>query len=453
MNLLECRQLSCRFGGTVALNKVDLAVRHGESVGIIGQNGAGKTTLLNAVCGLVPSGGTIRLSGVDVSHWPFARRARNGLIRSFEDSAIWQHLSVADNVAIGALGLSLATARRSAERWLEVFGLLSRAADAAESLSLGERKKVDLARILLRKETVTNPPLVVLDEPTRGLDDDTKTEFQELVREHLIGQCGVLVVEHDLTVASRLCSRLVHLRAGSVVDGPDLARQSDKVEANTSGTCPLDSKNVIRMEGVYAGYGSVEVLRGVSLALADGEAIQLKGLNGSGKSTLLRVLVGSLKPSHGCVDLFGHNVNGDSNRVAEGLGYAPQGGRLIRDLSVETHVQIACQIALSANRKAWFDRRFCEMFPEVRGLGPSRAGDLSSGQRSLVSLWVALATEPRILLADEPGAGLASDLRQRLYDFLRTEWIGSGRSLIFVEHGAPQPWARQVLMERGAIKE
>ena len=161
---------------------------------------------------------------------------------------------------------------------------------------------------------------------------------------------------------------------------------------------------------------------------------------------MLRVLVGTVKPTSGLVELFGRLADESHSRVRLGLGYAPQGGRLIKALAVRTHIRMAQEAAF---RPGELSTLFLRAFPEAETLLPRRAGDLSSGQRSLVALWTAIATEPRVLLVDEPGAGLAPDLRRRVYDFLRSEYLNHGRSLLFVEHGPPLPWARSVQLKHG----
>jgi ribose transport system ATP-binding protein len=458
MNLLHCRNLRCSFGGAVVLDDLDLTVGSGEAVGIIGENGAGKTTLINAICGLAPiSAGSIFLNGCDVSSWSFEERSRAGIVRSFEDAAVWKGLPVLDNVAAGAIEHPLEEARESASRWLKLLELSQHEHDFAENLSLGERRKVELARILLRRESLDCPALVILDEPTRGLDDNAREGFLNLIEEHLRGRCSLLIVEHSREVISRLCSRAVVLRAGVLADAPsesDGPRDSDSKDSIHSASDSCKGSLAIRVDNLHASYGSIKILNGVSLTLAAGEAMHLNGRNGSGKSSLLRAVVGSksITPTSGTIELFGTAADNHPNRVAAGLGYAPQGGRLISNLSVDTHLKLARNLAVSAGRKADMADQFERAFPEVSHLGPKAAGDLSSGQRSLVALWTALATEPKTLIADEPGAGLSEELRERVYGFLRKDWLISERSLLFVEHGSSHPWARAVLIDRGVVR-
>jgi len=200
MSILRCSKLTCRFNGTLALDAVDLEIAERQCVSVVGHNGAGKTTLLNAICGLIrPQAGSVQIKGVDVSNWPFPRRAALGLIRSFEDAGLWRRLSVLDNVALGAYGVPLEEARRLAARRLAELGLAQCEREQADSLSLGLRRRMELAKILVRKQIVGEFAILILDEPMRGLDAATKETMSDLLREqhglvplelHLLHQCG-----------------------------------------------------------------------------------------------------------------------------------------------------------------------------------------------------------------------------------------------------------------------
>jgi ABC-type multidrug transport system ATPase subunit len=449
VNTLDCSDVTCRFNGTLALDHVDITVGRGELVGLIGQNGAGKTTLLNAISGIVsPQKGRVRLNGVDVTRRSFRQRAAAGLVRSFEDTGIWKGLPVVDNVSLGGYGQPLEEARRLATRVLASVGLSDYLHEAAGTLSIGLRRRMELAKILLRKEVTGASALIVLDEPMRGLDESAKTVMVDLLREHLVGHCAILMVEHDREVAEKLSSRLIYLQNGRVSLLPATETVDPSGGADSERTQVDQSAPSVQLRNVHAGYSTEDVLKGVDLSVGRNEAVQIVGPNGAGKSTLLRVLVGGVEPRRGTIEVLGKNVGPTDSRLQLGIGYAPQGGRLVRYLPVRTHIELA-QKAATGRVNLNLQRRFHEMFPEAKVLMPLRCGELSSGQRSLVALWTAIATEPVVLVADEPGAGLAPDLRRRIYDFLRSEYLNDGRSLLVVEHGTRLPWARPVSLLHG----
>jgi ABC-type branched-subunit amino acid transport system ATPase component len=446
--ILECRNLSVAFGAVRALADVSIDLREKECLGVIGSNGAGKTTLLNVICGTVtPSGGRVILNDVDVTNWSVERRAQAGVIRTFEDCGFWNRVSVVDNVALGAYGLGkpLAAAREAALRHLRTLHLEHAAVRDAESLSLGEKRRMELARALFRYEALGDRSLLILDEPTRGLDHEGKRALAGLLRRHVIGRCSALMVEHDVQLAQELCPRLVNLKAGRIDPLPTRTPPSDCMAEMTA----AGERTALEATSIRAGYGHEDVLRDISFTLRYGEAVQLRGTNGSGKSTLLKVVVGTLRQSAGRIALDSRDLAAHDNRIACGIGYAPQAGRLIRGLSVAAHLELARAAGRRNGDTPPADQHFARIFPEMTELLLSSAGTLSSGQRSLVALWTALATGPKVLLADEPAAGLSPEMRRRIYEFLRTEWLRPDRALLFVEHGPVVPWARGVTLERG----
>lgn len=229
--LLDARGVTVAFGGLVAVDDVSLTVRQGEIVGIVGPNGAGKTTLFNALTGaqrLVR--GTVRFAGKDVTTASAQQRARLGMARTFQHLAVVPSLSVEQNVAVGAAArrrggiLSAATAApwtRRADRALAgdvaaacaVVGLDGRLDRPAATLPFGDRRRVEVARAI-----VARPRLLVLDEPSSGMDPAETAELAVLVA-RLRDDLGVTVVlvEHDLSFVRALTERLVVLDFGRVI--------------------------------------------------------------------------------------------------------------------------------------------------------------------------------------------------------------------------------------------
>jgi ABC-type branched-subunit amino acid transport system ATPase component len=224
--VLLSRGLTVQFGGTVAVDALTLEVRTGEIVGLIGPNGAGKTTTLNACAGAVrPASGGVELMGVDVTHWSVARRARHGLGRTFQRFALCDAMSVQENVALGvearASGGSpwrcfVATRRQRVEMTeradaaLDTCGIEHLAQRRVGSLSTGERRLVELARVVSG-----GFDLLLLDEPSSGLDPTETEGFAQIVRRLVAGgDKSVLLVEHDMTLVREVCEYLYVLDFG-----------------------------------------------------------------------------------------------------------------------------------------------------------------------------------------------------------------------------------------------
>ncbi|MEI7785284.1 MAG: ABC transporter ATP-binding protein, partial [Betaproteobacteria bacterium] len=215
-----------RFGGLVAVNDVSFEVKAGEIVGLIGPNGAGKSTMFNLLTGTLPmTAGRVEFLGQDVTHLPQVAIARLGLGRTFQHVKLRPHMSLLDNVALGAhararagvlrAGLRLDRAEEAqvfAEAWrqLERIGLAERAHEQAGSLPLGTQRILEIARAL-----AADPLLLVLDEPAAGLRRKEKQELGELLRRLREEGVTILIVEHDMDFVMKLVDRLVVMNFGS----------------------------------------------------------------------------------------------------------------------------------------------------------------------------------------------------------------------------------------------
>ena len=261
-NLLEIRGLTRRFGGLTAVNAVDLDVAEGELVSIIGPNGAGKTTLFNLVTDLDdPDEGTVKLAGEDVTQLSADKLAGLGLARTFQHGRVFANLSVLDNVLVGAhvrfrkvrpawpgplalleplaeLTLALvrpgsvkaeeAAMRAEAMKILERFGdrLVPRKDNPAYSLSYANRRRVEIARAL-----ALGPRLLLLDEPTAGMNQTETAEMQALVAGLKKSGLTILLIEHKLDMVMQLSDRVIVMDEGSVIASgrPTEVRNDPKV--------------------------------------------------------------------------------------------------------------------------------------------------------------------------------------------------------------------------------
>ena len=216
--LLSVRGVSKRFGGLLAVNDVSFDMMPGELVSIIGPNGAGKTTLFNLLTGqLAPSAGQVLLDGRDISRLSPNRRAGLGLGRTFQISQTLTSLTVIENVMVGAFlhhrGLRRAAGR--AEEVLHLVGLHARAGVRAGTLTLSERRRLEVARAL-----ALEPRIVLLDEVMAGLNPTEVGEVVALV-EGLHGEGHTfLVIEHNLKVVRRFSRRVIVIERGAkLVEG------------------------------------------------------------------------------------------------------------------------------------------------------------------------------------------------------------------------------------------
>ncbi|OYX88645.1 MAG: ABC transporter ATP-binding protein [Rhizobiales bacterium 17-65-6] len=212
--LLQVSDISKRFGGLRALSGVSLTVAAGEIVGLIGPNGAGKTTLFSTLVGLHrPDSGSIRLNGKDLVGLKPHRIAAAGMVKTFQNVALFLDFSVLDNVLTGGLlHLSVTEARDLARRCLEQVGIAGIADKLARDLSFPERARVEVARALC-----TQPKVLLLDEAMAALNHVEMDAFIALLRQLRGEGLTLVIVEHHMRAIMSLCDRIVVLNFGQLI--------------------------------------------------------------------------------------------------------------------------------------------------------------------------------------------------------------------------------------------
>lgn len=229
---LQSRGIGKTYGGVVALDGVDLTVRPGEIVGLIGPNGSGKTTLLGCIAGThQPTSGTVEIDGVAATGSASNTMARLGIGRTFQTLRPFGRMSALDNVAVAVASAGTVRGGRSrvaaARALLDTFGIAGFADREARTLAYGQQRRLEIARAM-----ALNPRYLLLDEPAAGLNDeesdDLLSTLEGVRRKHGL---GILIVDHDLRLIMRLCDRIVVLNKGNVIaDGsPEAIRGNDAV--------------------------------------------------------------------------------------------------------------------------------------------------------------------------------------------------------------------------------
>ena len=257
--MLETSGLTKEFRGFVAVNAVDLHVEQGTVHALIGPNGAGKTTCFNLLTKfLQPTRGTIRFNGQDITGLKPAQVARLGLVRSFQISAVFPHLTALENVR-----LALQRARGNSYDWwrsdtvlrpldaaaislLDDVGLTGFEETTAALLSYGRKRALEIATTL-----ALSPAMLLLDEPTAGMTHEDVDRIVALIRRVRAGRT-VLMVEHNLSVVEGLCDRITVLARGQVLaegDYASVSRNPDVVAAYLGSDAPPDALAQVHAHG------------------------------------------------------------------------------------------------------------------------------------------------------------------------------------------------------------
>jgi branched-chain amino acid transport system ATP-binding protein len=224
--VLELERVGKHYGGVDVLRDVSLSVRAGGVTALIGPNGAGKSTLANVASGIVrPDAGRVRLDGRDVTRTATWRRASLGIGRTFQNLELFAGLTVLENVMVGAHahGLSKRAVRAASMEALERFSIAHLARRRVESLSFGEAKLVEPARML-----VGRPRVAILDEPAAGLPPASADELAGRIAGLSAEGLAVLLIEHNVPLVMRLADHVVVLVGGAVLtQGPPAQVRED----------------------------------------------------------------------------------------------------------------------------------------------------------------------------------------------------------------------------------
>ena len=451
--LLEVEGVSKSYGPVRAIQELTLDVRVGEVHAICGHNGAGKSTLVRTLVGLVrPDAGVIRFDGAELTLRNPQDAQAHGIALVNQELSVVPELSVEDNIFLGGIGIPLLYRRRrlseQARRVLDELGLRHvQLGTAVETLSIGERQLVEIARLLVR-----DARLLILDEPTATL---SKPEIERVFRatRDLVRQGrSVIFVSHRLDEVFELCDRVTVLRDGRRVGTHDIHEidrrrlidhmlgemEGARTEAEHEPALPGSGDEVVRIDRLHAP-GRVEE---VSLTLERGIITGLAGQVGSGTSTVLRALGGLVPDASGTIEVRGAKVLLNTPRRAAEVGvlYVPNdrqreglflGQTVERNLTVSRLRRLSRAGVLLRRRV----RRVARELAGMTGVSLDRLGSpvasLSGGNQQKVLLGRALELEGTSLLAlDEPTRGVDVGGRAEIHRLVR-EAARRGTAVIF----------------------
>ena len=219
MPLLEAKGLVKSYGGRRVVDEVGFKVESGSIVGLLGRNGAGKTTSFRMAIGMIqPEAGSVLFDGQDVTRWPMFKHARAGMGYLSQEPSVFQRLTIEQNLLAILETTSLGSRQRKerAAELMEQFGLVHKAREQARTCSGGERRRLEIARAL-----ITQPKLILLDEPFAAVDPHTVEELQAEVRRLAASGIAILVTDHNVQQTLRICDHAYIIHKGcNLKDGP-----------------------------------------------------------------------------------------------------------------------------------------------------------------------------------------------------------------------------------------
>ncbi|MER6756613.1 ATP-binding cassette domain-containing protein [Micromonospora echinofusca] len=441
--LLRLDGVGRRYGGLHALHDLSITLPTGARHAVIGPNGAGKSTLFGIIAGSVrPTSGRVLFDGRDVTRLGPSARARRGVGRTYQHPAVFGRLSAAANVALAinrrtppaarSGGIRRGTNTDQARAVLDAAGLTAYADTSAAALPYGVRRRLELAVAL-----TPQPRLLLLDEPSAGLDPGDIAQLGETIRA-LPPEVTVLLIDHHLDLVWDVADTVTVLQHGNhIATGtPEEIRADTAVRAAylTTASTPAAAvpdcvpepvppggerrRRLLQVRNLRAGYDGAPAVHGLDFDVFEGQILALLGRNGAGKTTVLNALAGltPLTPPTS-VKLGGGRLPTAAHRIARaGLTLVPQGRRLF-NLTVAEHLTVAAAAAVRDDRlsgQRWSLDDVLALLPALGTRLRHPAERLSGGEQQMLALARALLARPRVLLLDEPSEGLAPTLVQQI---------------------------------------
>ncbi len=488
MSFLEVRDVDASYGPVQVLFGLSVDVEEGEIVALLGTNGAGKSTLFKCITGLVPTQrGSIRFMGQDIAGMPTNEIAEAGIVMMPGGRSVFPTMSVRENLRLAAWlkRKDEAAVREAEERVLNLFPRLGqRIGQMAGNLSGGEQQMLAISQAM-----IPDPKLLLIDELSLGLAPTIVGQLIDIVRQIHAEGLTIVVVEQSINVALRLAQRAVFMEKGEfrftgptadLLDRPDIlrsvfiegakpasakpARRYGRKAKAANGVVPAvamrtppppDARVILECVGVGKTFGGVNAVDEVDIQLREGQILGLIGQNGAGKTTLFDCVSGFHHVDRGRIVLDDVDITDmrPDERAALGLGRSFQEARLFPSLTTAETLSIARErqllnrsmVAAALGQPIAIESEYdtaekVEALIELMSLEAFReklTGELSTGTRRIVELACMLASDPKVIVLDEPSGGVAQRETEALGPLLQRVQAFTGASILVIEHDMP----------------
>ena len=477
--VLEAMNIEKEFPGVKAVDNVDLQVRQGEIMGLIGENGAGKSTILKVINGIYRHGtfkGTIRINGKEVRFGSPHDALRSGIGFVPQEISVMDDLTVAENIFVGHLSenavMSIGELNRRAADFLaqNKIGLVPQM--RVRMLSIGQKQLLMIARALS-----WNPNVLILDEPTTALSKDDVENLFNIVRDLKDRGTSIVFVTHKLEEIMLLTDSVTILRDGKHIstyakkDYDTTRIVMDMVGREISNMYPARNNyigdEVLRVENLTVAHPKIQdrnLIENISFHLNKGEVLGLAGLVGSGRSETLSAIFGQYPLKEGKVFIGGKQVNIGSSSDAIGNGIAMvtedrknDGLLMLANIKHNIVISNLKKIIRATRIKNTLEKKVADEYMERLKIKAPNAEtmvvNLSGGNQQKVVLAKALNSDPMILMLDEPTKGIDVGSKNEIYNLIN-QLAGMGISIIMVSSELPELLAmcdRFVVLARGQV--
>ena len=476
--VLAARNIAKSYGNIHALKGVNFDIHRGQVTTLFGENGAGKSTLMKILSGVVqPTSGEIVLDGEPVIFASSSQARDRGISIIHQELSLAPNMNVRDNIFMGreiitASGVDFAEEERQARALMEELEEDIDPLTPVEDLRLGQQQIVEIARALS-----VNSRILIMDEPTSALSATEVEVLFKVIRDLTSRGVSIVYISHHLEEALQITNHAVVLRDGAMTayaerkdidlewivrnmvgDNFDLGSPPTGYEM---GAVALSIEGITVPDPAGAGYSVVDDL---SLSVREGEIVCIYGLMGAGRTELLESVAGRLRPSKGRVVLKGRDVTGRSiaQCIDDGLVLVPEDRQrdgLVQTMTVGRNLSLASigsftkRIFTSGSREnALVSDAIRKVHIKTDG-GDAAIGSLSGGNQQKVVIGKMLATEPEVILLDEPSRGIDVGAKAEVFKLL-AERARTGLAVIYTTSEVGECLSiahRIIVMRRGRI--
>lgn len=456
--ILEARGITKRFGAVVALDTMDFDLRSGEVHVLFGENGAGKSTLINVIAGAIrPDEGELIVGGETANFSNVHDARQRGIAAMFQEFSLAPHMTVEENVFLGAepragIWLKVGERRRRVADAFRQFGFELDSAETVFQLSRAQQQMVEMTKALL-----TNPRVLILDEPTASLSHRETEAMFDLVRSLRDEGVGIIYITHRIKEIEEIGDRVTVMRDGKYIETVNVKETSEKqlVELmigrsfdhfypqipHNPGQPLLEIDNLTTHDS-----GVVDA----SVSVRAGEIVGIAGLVGCGKSRLARAVFGLERLNSGDIRVDGSEIKSPTPRklLERGVSYITsdrhkEGLMLAR--STKENLTLAALNQPELSRLSWLrlgrETSFARNLGERMHVKPleldKNASSYSGGNQQKIMIGKSLGRTTRVFLFDEPTVGIDVAARVEVYNFIK-ELVEAGAAVVIISSDLPE---------------
>ena len=450
-NILEMRGIEIQFPGVKALDGVDFDLRAGEVHALLGENGAGKSTLIKCLTGVNKMDkGTITLEGREIRPTSPQQAIDEGISTVFQEINLCPNLTVAENIFVGrqpmGFGINWKEINKRAAELMKRFHLDIDVTRPLSNYSTAIQQMVSIARAVDIKAKI-----LILDEPTSSLDENEVQLLFNVMRELKSEGMGIIFITHFLDQIYAISDRMTILRNGHLVGTYDIG-EINKLQLVTL-MVGKDMENIFDMHPADVDpdapvmldadhIGAPGAVSDISLSMRKGELVGFAGLLGSGRTETAEMIFGANRPTSGKLSLKGKTVDVKKpfDAIMAGVAFCPEDRKrdgIVGDLSIRENIMLAVQAKrgflhpLSRAEQNELADRYIKALSIATPDAEKKIGELSGGNQQKVILARWMATQPDLLILDEPTRGIDVGAKAEIQR-LMLEMCKDGVSVIFI---------------------